>query len=378
MRYLKVICSSGTLAHLEPLAEDSPSRPLIFQFWHDPSPPKYIQDLNKTWVEKCPEFEYQLYDDSTAANLIREKFGERYLKAYLVCRHAAARSDLFRLCALYLYSGVYVDADQSCVSPLYPLYQSCARGCLYFRMHVYLAMIVIPNNFMIVRRKRDPLLARMLETAVENIEKRLCNDIWTITGPGVATYLWRDGEVALFDGFNMVSEVHIRRFVRFHGDLAYKGQGLHWMNWQLRENIFNQVTGGSEPIVTPAAFGKSKLDDIPINLPAVARAAAVSRRAAARGLDSADIRDFQIAVAEELANLDPGVGHEALREKIGRLLYAATDLARRLDVEPENALRDFTAVFERRFRLAEKLADERGVGTDGAAWRDLMLEVGEE
>jgi hypothetical protein len=373
-----MISNAGRLTRLESLAEDSPSWPIIHQFWHDPSPPDYIRELCRSWVEKCPEFELRLYDDATAANLIRENFGERYLKAYLSCRHAAARSDLFRLCALYLYGGVYVDADQSCVSPLYPLYQACERGCLYFRIHVYLAMIVIPNNFMIVRRKRDPLLARMLETAVENIEKRLYNDIWTITGPGVATYLWRDGEVALFDGFNMVSEVQIRRFVRFHGDLPYKGQGQHWTELQLRESIFNEITGGSEPIVTPAAFGKSALDDIPINLPAVARAAAVARRAAARGLDSADIRDFQAAIAEELANLDAGASHEALREKIGRLLYAVADLARRLDAEPENALRDFTAVFERRFRLAEKLAEERGVGTDGAAWRDLMAEVGEE
>jgi len=52
-----------------------------------------------------------------------------------------------------------------------------------------------------------------------------------------------------------------------------------------------------------------------------------------------------------------------------------TNLARKLEIEPETALRRATAKFERRFRQVETLARERGIGRDLDDLEDLWEEV---
>jgi len=65
----------------------------------------------------------------------------------------------------------------------------------------------------------------------------------------------------------------------------------------------------------------------------------------------------------------------ALEEEVGDLLFVAANLARKLDVEPETALRRATAKFERRFRALERLAKQQGIGHDlealEALWRQI-------
>ncbi|SEF89706.1 ATP diphosphatase [Methylobacterium sp. 190mf] len=99
-------------------------------------------------------------------------------------------------------------------------------------------------------------------------------------------------------------------------------------------------------------------------LPALARAEKISRRAAAYGFDWDDaaqvvdkVREETDEVAEALAAGDP----EALSEEIGDLLFSVANLARHAGIDPETALRDGTAKFERRFAaMARYLAASGG------------------
>ena len=89
-----------------------------------------------------------------------------------------------------------------------------------------------------------------------------------------------------------------------------------------------------------------------------------------------------VSIAEEIAEveaeLDAGAAPAALEEEIGDLLFAVANLARKLEVEPETALRRATAKFERRFRRVEALAAERGIGADLDALEALWHEVKEQ
>lgn len=99
-------------------------------------------------------------------------------------------------------------------------------------------------------------------------------------------------------------------------------------------------------------------------LPALARAEKISRRAAAHGFDWDDaaqvvakVREETDEVAEALAAGDP----EAVSEEIGDLLFSVANLARHAGIDPETALRDGTAKFERRFAaMARHLAAAGG------------------
>jgi ATP diphosphatase len=131
-----------------------------------------------------------------------------------------------------------------------------------------------------------------------------------------------------------------------------------------------------------AAAGASHLDGVPRALPALIRAVKISKRAARVGFDFEHVGQTADKVAEELAevreaaartsaargtaggdplakNPDAGPSPEIF-EEIGDLLFAAANLARKLNVDAEAALRGANGKFERRFRGMEALAKQRG------------------
>ena len=125
----------------------------------------------------------------------------------------------------------------------------------------------------------------------------------------------------------------------------------------------------------------SHLDGVPQALPALMRAHKLSKRAARVGFDWEHASQTADKVAEELEEVRAAAaaaGAQAqgqvpaspeIFEEIGDLLFAAANLARKLDVDAEAALRSANAKFERRFRGMEALAAQRGL-----VFADLQLE----
>lgn len=108
----------------------------------------------------------------------------------------------------------------------------------------------------------------------------------------------------------------------------------------------------------------SAMDDIPLNLPALTRAAKLQRRAARVGFDWSDIEPVRGKLQEELAELEEArqTGDAAaIADEMGDVLFACVNLARHLGVDPEAALRGTGRKFERRFRyIEERLPDDGG------------------
>jgi nucleoside triphosphate diphosphatase len=122
----------------------------------------------------------------------------------------------------------------------------------------------------------------------------------------------------------------------------------------------------------------SQLADVPLALPALARAAKLGKRAARVNFDWADANGVHEKVLEELAELDQARSSEEQREELGDLLFAAANWARHLGCDPEEALRQANNKFERRFRLIERIASERGLALDAltaAQWDSLWGEA---
>lgn len=112
-----------------------------------------------------------------------------------------------------------------------------------------------------------------------------------------------------------------------------------------------------------AAGRRSVLDDVPLALPALARAAKLGRRAARLGFDWPDLAGVRAKVDEELAELDDARAtgdRAALEAELGDVLFALANLARHLEVDPEAALRASGARFERRFHHVERRAADSG------------------
>ena len=121
-------------------------------------------------------------------------------------------------------------------------------------------------------------------------------------------------------------------------------------------------------------------------MPALLRADKIQKRAARIGFDWPDARPVFDKLKEEIAELESELQkpaeRRALEDEMGDILFAAANLARKLDIDPEAALRRATAKFERRFRRVETLAAERAAGSDldslEALWQQVKREEHEE
>lgn len=114
----------------------------------------------------------------------------------------------------------------------------------------------------------------------------------------------------------------------------------------------------------PGIFG-----EVPENLPAALYARKVQRRAASSGFDFLEPHEVFEAAREELAEVEAAEGREERYREVGDLLFAAVNIARKYQVDPELALRSAANRFRLRVSAGSDLA-----ASDGRSWNDLLPE----
>ena len=170
-------------------------------------------------------------------------------------------------------------------------------------------------------------------------------------------------ELGLFDIGDVVyaiTEKLIRRHPHVFGEEAARNAGGAKAKWDevKAEERANKAARKAE------ADKPSLLDDVPNVLPALSRAEKLSKRAATVQFDWPHWRETLDKVSEELdevAEAAEANDKAKVHEELGDLLFAAANLARKLGVDPEAALRDANLKFDRRFRYVEARAGEDGV-----------------
>ncbi len=144
----------------------------------------------------------------------------------------------------------------------------------------------------------------------------------------------------------------IRRHPHIFGDVEAEHAGEVLRNW----DAIKRTEAGREPGI----FG-----EVPDNLPGPLYARKVQRRAATSGFDF-DHVPYE-AVEGELEELrDAAADRDAAFHEVGDVLFAAVNLARKLKVDPELALRAASDRFRGRVETAATLAARAG-----ADWDDL-------
>jgi MazG family protein len=176
---------------------------------------------------------------------------------------------------------------------------------------------------------------------------------------------------------------------RGDGDLESVARDVHEKLVRRHPHVFGDAdarTAGRvrerwEELKTEQEGREGIFHDVPETLPALLQARKVQRRAAAVGYDWPDLAGPLAKAREELAELeaeaartgapapetepDPAVFHE-----LGDVLFTVVNVARRLNVDPELALRATTTRFTQRVEEAAALADSEGVD-----WGSLDLDA---
>ncbi len=140
-----------------------------------------------------------------------------------------------------------------------------------------------------------------------------------------------------------------RRHPHVFGDASQRRQGMDDQGWE-------RIKAGERAAVAGSG-ALSVLDGVAQALPALMRAQKLGSRAAGIGFDWPDTDGVRAKIDEELAELleaeSTGVGGR-IAEEFGDLLFSVVNLARHLDVDAEQALRDANRKFEHRFRSMEQ------------------------
>jgi tetrapyrrole methylase family protein / MazG family protein len=165
----------------------------------------------------------------------------------------------------------------------------------------------------------------------------------------------QDGRFTIADVARGIHDKLVRRHPHVFGPTA--GQDGHVV-----AETSEQVLTNWEQIKQAEKGHASVMDGIAGNLPSLAYATKVQRKAASVGFDWPTVEGALPKIDEELRELTAVLGSDdaAAREELGDLLFAVCNVARHAGIDPEAALRAATAKFRTRFTAVEHLAAERG------------------
>jgi len=163
------------------------------------------------------------------------------------------------------------------------------------------------------------------------------------------------GAFTLGDVANSIREKLVRRHPHVFGSTQVSGSDEVVRNWEA---------------LKAKEYGReSALDGVQRSLPALQWAWSLQRRAANVGFDWPDVEGALDKIREELEELRQASTVEEREAEFGDLLFTMVNVARKLGINPEDALRGTTGRFEARFRMMEQTAR-----AEGRALKDLPID----
>lgn len=154
-------------------------------------------------------------------------------------------------------------------------------------------------------------------------------------------------------------------------------RGLEQKMWRRHPHLFGLGDKPASWELGKREGGRGKrgtLDGLPRTLPALLMAYRLQERAAGVGFDWPDAKGPLAKVKEETGEVERITDNgqrSAIEEELGDLLFAVVNLARKLGVEPGQALEKANDKFTRRFGAVERLAAERGLALGRATLAEL-------
>jgi len=128
--------------------------------------------------------------------------------------------------------------------------------------------------------------------------------------------------------------------------------------------------------------GQSLLSSVPGDMPALSYSQSIQRRVAGVGFDWEKVDDILDKLTEEVAEISQAADHREMSDEFGDLLFTLVNIARRLDIDLETALRSANQRFFRRFSYMEELCRQRNVNIgdlsldeQNALWEEAKKKV---
>jgi MazG family protein len=184
------------------------------------------------------------------------------------------------------------------------------------------------------------------------------------------------GDFSIDDVTEAIHAKMVRRHPHVFGDATAENAADVLRSWEAikaEEKRAEQPAGSTETT--------SLLERVSAKVPALMEAHQLSTKAARVGFDWERLDDIFEKLKEEIDELRSAIeqhknsndeaDHSLVREEIGDVLFAVTNIARHLHVEPEAALKSTNRKFRRRFRHIEERLAEEGRSFESASLEEL-------
>lgn len=161
------------------------------------------------------------------------------------------------------------------------------------------------------------------------------------------------GHFDFADVAKAISDKMLRRHPHVFGEAEERDAASQTQAWEAQKAAERSEKGNDNSV----------LADLPLALPALLRALKLTKRAARIGFDWPNALRVLDKFEEEALELREAIAADDaanIKEEIGDLLFVCANLARKLDVDPEEALRAANTKFERRFRGVERALEQAG------------------
>ena len=210
------------------------------------------------------------------------------------------------------------------------------------------------------RSLREHLLAEcyeVLETLDEGDAERLRSELGDLLLQIVlhARIAAEAGEFELSDVIRGINEKLIYRHPHIFGSRKAKDAEEVAVNWEALKQDERDADA-------------SMLDGVPAEMPALSYSMDVQKRVARVGFDWADVDGVIEKLVEEVDELKKAESQEQREWEFGDLFFTLVNIARRLDVDSEAALREANRRFYRRFSGMEELCRQRGLNFAGLSF----------
>lgn len=148
------------------------------------------------------------------------------------------------------------------------------------------------------------------------------------------------------DVVNGISDKLIHRHPHVFGNQKTKDIAEVELNWEALKKEERQES-------------QHLLSSVPREMPALSYSQSIQRRVAGVGFDWENVEDILDKLTEEIAEIRRAVDHQERVNEFGDLLFTMANIARRLDIDLETALRSANQRFYRRFSYMEELCRKR-------------------
>jgi tetrapyrrole methylase family protein/MazG family protein len=179
------------------------------------------------------------------------------------------------------------------------------------------------------------------------------------------------GTFRMTDVINQINQKIIRRHPHVFGNISVHGSDEVKVNWEAIKA--QEKTEKGKPETLPSA-----MDGVQLAMPALAQTLDISQKAVKVGFEWDDVQGVLRKLIEEAHEIATASTPAEVEAEIGDFLFTAVNLARKLQVDAETALRTCNARFMRRFRRLEALAHEQNfvlTELDKRTWFELWQQA---